>query len=136
MKKVVNDLDKLKDIKPPVEITGYSYNELFMIVGATILALVLVALIVYLFTKRHKKRVKLTREQKALKALKELKIEPSKEMLYTFSENAKIVTKDEDKKARLEKILQKLEAFKYNPNAPKPSNEILQEIREFIKDIK
>ncbi len=129
-------LSKLKDIKPNVEVTGYNYNELILIISSILAAILIAIGLIILYKRRLRRRVKLTREQKALKALKELKLEPTKQMLYRFSQNAKIVVKDEIMKQRLNEILEKIEQYKYNPNAPKVPSKIIKEIKEFIKDIK
>ena len=136
MDKLDSVLAKLKDIKPNVEVTGYNYNELLLIIAAILALILIVAVAIIIYKKRPKRRIKLTREQRALKALKELKLEPTKDMLYTFSQNAKIVVKDEAMKQRLDEILEKSDEYKYNPNAPKVPQELLKEIEEFIKDIK
>jgi type VI protein secretion system component VasK len=125
------ELSKLKDIKPLVEIADHSlWIFLAMILGFFIA----VALIWYLIKKpKRRKRRRLSPKELAIKALKELDFSDTKEAVYSFSTNIqKLLPKEKLDEHR--EFLRHIELYKYKKDVPSLSEADLKSIKELIKE--
>ena len=124
-------MEKLRDIKDIVEVNEYSFEILLAII---FFSLVLLFVIWYLFKNRRKKRRKLTKKEIALQNLKNINYENTKELVYTFTQNAYLFV-DEKNQDEFEKIENLIERYKYKKDIPQMQDE-KELIKEFVKKIK
>jgi hypothetical protein len=123
-------IEKLKDIKPNVIIPD---NSLIMLLSF-IFGLLIIAILLYLFFKKPKRRKKPTLEDIKLKELKVLDFSNDKEVAYKFTTNAYLFLNDKNKD-EYEKIVKRLEPYKYKKNTPPMPQELKNSIREFIRKL-
>lgn len=124
-------MEKLKDIKDIVEVQDYS---LYLFISLILVVFILIFLFLY-FLKKRKKRKKPTQKQIALKKLKELNYNHTKNTVYTFCENF-IFFVDEKNKIAFENLEKSLEKYKYKKDVDNLSQELKDEIKNMIKVIK
>ncbi len=126
----MNELDKLKDIKPPVEISDYSF--MILIVTIVVVLGTLTAGIYYL-VKHLKEKKKQNKRAYYYAKIKKLNFLDSKHTAYTISKYGKFLVEDENQKAILEKINQNLEVYKYTNIPPSLSDESKKLINMFME---
>ncbi len=130
-------LEKLKDIKPPVEVSDISFI-IFLI--ALFFVFFIVGTISYFVFKKYLKRRRKKRKnekERALENLKKIDFKDTKKAVYSFSENGYIAAKnDPEKLEKLKIILKDLEKYKYKKETPQLSKEDIKKMKEFIKAIK
>jgi len=124
----MNELAKLKDIKPNVEITDYLFFA--SLIALSIFVLILIYLIYRLFTKNKNES-----KQFYLNKLKNLNYEDSKKTAYEFSEYARFFLNEENRQ-EYETIYSMLEKYKYKPEVENLSEEVKEKIKKFIEEIK
>ena len=131
----MNELAKLKDIKPPVNIDT-TLQEIVIYAGAGVGLLVIAILIVllYLFLFKKKRR-KLSKKELALKALEQIDFNSTKDAVYTFSVNSQILASDENKE-ELNNLLKELQKYKYKKEVAKLSSSDIERMKKFIKKLK
>jgi len=131
----MNELAKLKDIKPAVNIDT-TLQEVAIYVGAGVGLIVIAVLIVLLYLLLFKKRKKrLSKKELALRALKSIDFNKTKDAVYTFSVNAqKLVS--EDNKKELEELLQALNKYKYKKEVASLAKEDIEKMKNFISKLK
>ncbi len=130
----MNELDKLKDIKPPVEVEGSFWLFLILII-LSLLLFGAIGYFLYKFLKRRKKRRK-TKRELALDALREIDFKDTKKAVYDFTENAFLaIEEDMEKEEKLKNILKELEIYKYKKDIPPLSKEHIKMMKKFIKEI-
>ena len=131
----MNELAKLKDIKPPVNIDTH-LQEIAIYAGAGVgllaVAILLVLLYLMLFKKRRKKP---TKEELALNALKNIDYSNTKDAVYTFSVNAQKLISQEDRD-KLEQLLRDLEKYKYKKEVSNLSSEDIEKMKNIIRNIR
>ncbi len=131
----MNELDKLKDIKPPVEVEGSFWLFLILII-LSLLLFGAIGYFLYKFLKRRKKRKK-TKRELALDALREIDFKDTKKAVYDFTENAFLLVEGNmEKEKKLKDILKELEIYKYKKDIPPLSKEHIKMMKNFIKEIK
>ena len=125
------ELSKLKDIKPLVEIQDHS---LWLFLAMILAFFIAVALIWYLIKKpKRRKRRRLSQKELAIKALKELDFSDTKEAVYSFSTNIqKLLPKERLDEYR--DFLRDIELYKYKKDVPKLNEDDLAKIKEIIKE--
>ncbi len=122
-------MDKLRDIKPLVEIPDYSiYLYLLFILVATTLAAVLVYMVVKALSKRKENRKK-----EILKRLKSLDLNDSKKVAYEITKYGKYIISDESRGRLYEDLVKKLTPYKYKKKVPPLDKEIKKEIKLFLR---
>jgi Tfp pilus assembly protein PilO len=119
----------LKDIKPNVPIIDWQWYVFLIFM---IILIIGILFLIYKFIKHRKKE---DLRKKALKELKELDFKNSKKTAYKFTKLAHMFVNEENK-TEYEKIVKKLEKYKYKPEVPDMDEEIIKEIKEFIREIK
>ena len=124
-------MEGLRDIKDIVEVQEYSFE---ILLSTALFSLILLFLIIYLLKNRGKKRKKLTQKEIALRDLQNINYKNTKEIVYTFSQNAHYFLTQENKK-EFEIIEKKIEKYKYKRDIPKMQGE-KELIQKFIKGIK
>jgi len=128
----MNELDKLKDIKPIVEVVDFSFYYLIALV--CILVLILIFGLYKYFTRVKKTKI-LTQNQIALKRLKQLDFEDVKNTVYSFSVDGFLFLNDKNRD-NFEALEEKLEQYKYKKDIPNLPNELKDELKQFIKGLK
>ncbi len=122
---------KLRDIKSIVEISDYS---LYYLIALAILVLLIIVMIVFLLT-RPKKRKKPTSKDIALKNLKNIDYRNSKNIAYCVVLNISLFTNDRNKN-EIEKLLEKLEVYKYKKRIPDMEETLKNDIKKIINGLK
>ncbi len=131
----MDELAKLKDIKPPVNIDTY-LQEVALYAGAGVGLLVVAILLVLLYLMLFKKKKrKLTKKELALKALKSIDYTNTKDAVYRFSVNAQKLIGSEDKE-ELEKLLKELEKYKYKKEVATLSSEDIEKMKKIVEKLK
>ena len=121
-------MEKLRDIKPLVEIPDFSfYIYLFFILLATLLA----ALFIYWIIKKiGQKRVD---ERKAILAeLQSLDLSDAKRVAYTITKKGKILVKDSSTLKIYQELLRRLARYKYKKEVPPLDEETKRYIKLFL----
>lgn len=128
----MSELDRLKDIKPPVEVVDVSF---WIILGATLLVLiVLLLLFIWLKSKKRVKRRRFDPTQDAKDRLKNIDFSDTKRAVYTFDEYLPVLIKDDEELLKEFEDLQKdLEKYKYKKDVPSLSKEDIIKMKELIK---
>ncbi|MCB9097737.1 hypothetical protein [Arcobacter sp. s6] len=125
-------MEELKDIKGIIEVPDYS---LWILISIIVTILFFIAITIYFFKNRRKKRKKLTLKQIAMKNLKEINFNDTKDTVYTFCENFQYFI-DEKNKESFEELQKELEMYKYKKEIEKISKELEDRIKSMIKEIK
>ena len=122
----------LKDIKPLVAVPDHS---LLILLGLMIALLIMIgALVAWLKRPKRRRRKKLSPKEKALQTLKAISFEDTKKSVYDFSENMHILIPDE-KKEQLQKLLKKLEVYKYKKEVPSLSDADKKVMKSMIEEV-
>ncbi len=119
----------LKDIKPIVEIPDNSLVILTIISFVVLIALVLVYL---LLKPKRKRKPKPTPRELALQKLKAIDFSNDKEVAYTFTTLAEEFLDKE----LYDKIISKLDIYKYKKDTPPMPKDLKEEIKRAIGGIK
>ena len=128
---MIDELSKLRDIKPPVEIDKFSWMPLIL---ATI---ILISILALFFWIKHKKTKKTFRRYNPIKEAKEklksIDFLDSKSTVYTFDEYLPILIK-EDKEAlkEFEELQKELQKYKYKKDVPPISEDDKEKIKRLI----
>ncbi len=133
----MDGLTKLKDIKPPVDIDTH-LQELILYAGAgfgLLLLAIAVVLIYLLIFKKRRRRKRLSPQELALKALKELDYSNTKDAVYNFSVNAQKLANSEQQ-SELQEILKNLEKYKYKKEVDSLSSSDINRMKEFIAKLR
>jgi len=126
----MNELDKLKDIKVAsiiqIDFLPYMYVVLAFV-------LFIFVIIVFIMFFKNKKRVKVTKEQLAKQALLTMDFTlDTKSIVYCFTVNGYECLEDKNKD-EFEQILQKLESYKYKKVVTQLSDELIEDMKDYIK---
>ncbi|BAF69516.1 hypothetical protein [Nitratiruptor sp. SB155-2] len=122
-------MQKLRDIKPIVEIPDYSFwLYLFFIVIVTLLAALLVYQLVKLLSRK-----KIDRRKEILQMLRNLDCNDSKKCAYLLTKYGKYLVTDESRVRLYEDLIRKLTHYKYKKNVPELPEDLKREIRLFLK---
>jgi len=120
----MNELAKLKDIKPLVQIPLHNEQHFNYWIFAVILALILILIILILFIKKH---LKIKKEKEKLLSL----INEPKKFAYEFNKAKKFVNKKNSK--LFEEIKKRLATYKYKKEVEPMDEETKKLIKEFLK---
>ena len=126
----MNNLDKLKDIKPSqiiqIDFTPY----IFMGIAIVLVGFIVIGLFIFF---KSKKRVRITRVQKAKNTLKSMDFKSdTKSIVYNFSVNG-YECLDDKNKDEFNQLLQKLEVYKYKQTVNKLPDDLISDMKEYIK---
>ena len=124
-------MEKLRDIKDIVDVVDYS---LYYLVAVFISLLFLTLFAIY-YIKKPKKQTKLTPRDIALQNLLSIDYEDEKSIAYQFTLNIDYFI-DQDNQKAIEKVLKKLEEFKYRKYVTKADRSIKKDIKKIIEAIK
>jgi hypothetical protein len=125
----MNDLAKLKDIKN-VEFIQVDFLPYYIGFG---LFLVFILLIFIIYFRLKKAKKKATKRQLAVINLKKMNFNnSSKTIAYNFTINGKICL-NEKFEDEYNSIVNKLKDFKYKRDVKNISNDLIDEIKEYIK---
>jgi hypothetical protein len=119
----------LKPIKPNVPITDWQW---FVFLFAISVLIIILSILIY--KKFFAKKPKSVREIR-LEKLQNLDFNDSKKTAYEFTRLAKYFLTEENEKL-YERIVKKLEKYKYKRQVPAIDEDTKKEILEFVKGIK
>ena len=122
----------LKDIKPLVTVPDYSLWALLSIMIA--LLVVGVGLYFWLRKPTRKRRKRRSQKEIACDALKAIDFKDTKKSVYDFSEYMRTLLPEGKEKA-FEKLLERLESYKYKKNIPSLSKEDKEAMQKMIKEV-
>ena len=106
-----NNVIKLHDIKPIVDVEEYSF---YYLLGGTILVIFLALAITYLSLKWYKKRTKYNKRKDYFKQLKKLNLKESKKTAYGITFYGILFKDDSPRHSEMFKnITKRLEKYKY-----------------------
>ena len=114
-------MPNINDIEPIITNNFSIYIYLFL----SLLITVLITLLILFFRYRKGKIKACKNPYESLDFSN-----PKKELLYQFT----IIAKEQNSSPKLEALLQELEPYKYSQNAKVIDEEIVDKIREFIKE--
>ncbi len=121
-------MEKLRDIKPLVEIPDFSfYLYIFFIMLATLLTVVV---IYWMIKKVSQKRE--DNRKKILQELQALDLNDPKKVAYTITKKGKILVKDSSSLKIYEELLRRLAKYKYKKNVAPLDNETKRYIKLFL----
>ena len=127
-----DELAKLKDIKPPVEVPDSSF-WLFLALIIAFLLLLLALFYWFKYKKSSKRRRRFDPVLEAKEKLKRIDFTDSKMAVYTFDEYLPVLIGDDEEMLKSFENLQKdLEKYKYKKDVPKLSEEDRLKIKNFI----
>jgi len=129
---IQNNLSQLKDIKPIVEVHDMS---LYYLIAIITLILAIGIFIAYKYFTRIKKSKKPTAKQIAFEKLKKLDYSHTKEVVYCFSVEGFLFVNEKNKE-QFQSLEKELENFKYKKDVENLPQNLIQEIKNFIKGIK
>jgi len=124
-------MEELKDIKDIVEVPEYS---LFILVGVTFFALLVISVAIYFFKNRRRRGKKPTTKEVALEALMNIDYHNAKEVVYTFEEKSLLFI-DEKNQEQFNLIKKELEVYKYKKDIPPLDKNAEKQIQAFIKGL-
>ncbi len=124
-------MEKLRDIKPLVEIPDYSfYLYLFLIFLATLAAALFVYLLIRIATKK-----KIDKRKQIVAQLNRLDLNDAKHTAYTITKLGRYVIKDSSSLRIYEELLKRLAKYKYKKEVPPLDDETKKYIKLFLKMI-
>ena len=125
-------MEELKDIKGFVEVPDESF--FYLIVSGVVLGL-LIAFVVWLvlwLRKPKRKSKRLSPKELAKLELKKIEFSDTKEAVYSFSENAQVISPNHP---ALLDLLPKLEEYKFKKEVPELSSEDIEKMKSIIKEL-
>jgi hypothetical protein len=127
-------MEKLKDIKPIINITNYDF---FYYIGFSLLSIIMIVIIIFLIRNKLKPETYkvISKEEQLYKELIDIDFKKQKEAIYLFSINAKFFKTEKNEKEYIE-IINFLEKYKYQKNTPDIKKEERDKIKKYIKEIK
>ena len=130
----MDNLDKLKDIKPIVNIPD---NSLYELIALTLFLVAILALIAFYLSKigvKRRKRVKLSNKEIAKNELKELDFTNSKDAVYKFDKYIRYFL-DQESLTKYKEFLDSLSIYKYKKDVPPLDKSSIEKIKEIIKEV-
>ena len=131
----MNDsLERLRDIKPPVEVPDHSLTLLILLA----LLLLAGAGVIYLFVRRGKRGNRRRRpdpKEIARRKLETIDFGNPKEAVYTFGEYLPLLMEDENLTERFERIAKELEKYKYRKEVPPLDDYDVKNMRKLIEKV-
>ena len=124
-------MEQLRDIKGLVEVTDYSLYYLLGLIGLAVIVLGVLGFFLY---KYLTKKEKMTQQKLAIEKLKELRIDGSKESIYSFTHLAQYAVNDQQKE-KLDEILTALESYKYKKEMPVLDAALKKKMEQFMKEV-
>ncbi len=124
-------MDKIRDIKPLVEISDYSfYLYLFLIIIFFLLLFIVFYKIVKIFSNK-----KIDKRKILIKKLKNIDFKDSKKAAYLITKIGRELVHDDRSYKIFEELLIRLQKYKYRKNPPKISEEVKRYLRLFIETV-
>ena len=124
-------MEKLRDIKDIVDVVDYS---LCYLVAVAICLLLLILFAIY-YIKKSQKRTEVTSKDIALQNLLSIDYQDEKSIAYQFTLNIDYFI-DKTNQEVIEKVLKRLEEFKYRKYVTKADRSIKKDIKDVIGAIK
>jgi len=124
-------MEELRDIKGLVEVTDYS---LYYLSALVLLGLILLLILGALLYRRVTRKRVLTQREVAIGRLKSFAFDDAKESVYAFSHLAQYAV-SESRREGLEKLLARLEPYKYRKEVPELDDELKAEMQRFIEEL-
>lgn len=128
-----DELAKLKDIKPPVEVPDFSF-WLFLALIITLLVSLLALFYWFKYKKGSKRRRHFDAKLEAKEKLKRIDFTDSKMAVYTFDEYLPILIGDNlELMQEFESLQRDLEKYKYKRDVPKLDKKDIIKMKTMIK---
>lgn len=127
-----NSLAQLKDIKSIVAVPDSSFY-IFVAIVVTLLALL--GYLLYRYFTRVKRTKRATPKELALKRLKEIDFNNTKELAYRLSVDGYLFV-NENNVDEFSAIESALEPYKYKKETQKLPQELIERVKKFIKGVK
>lgn len=122
-------MEKLRDIKPLVEIPDYSF---YLYLAVMLIVTLIIALIIfYLIRFFSKKRI--DKREQILKYLKSLSFDNPKRVAYAITKYGRFLVKDESSARLYEELVRKLTKYKYKKVVEPLDEELKKEIKLFLR---
>jgi len=128
-------MEKLRDIKGIVEVPDTSLWWLIGTAAAFILALLLLLWLYRTYFMPRRRRRRKSPEQIAAENLRAIDYGDTKEAVYTFSENMKLLADLKGPIPGLHEMLERLEKYKYKREVPPLSKEDKNRMQKMIKEV-
>ena len=125
-------MEELRDIKGFVEVPDESFFYLILSGFAVGLLLALLVWLVLWLRKPKRKSKRLSPKELAKLELQKIDFSNTKEAVYSFSENAQVISPNHP--ALLE-LLPKLEEYKFKKEVPELSSEDIEKMKSIIKEL-
>jgi len=127
-----NSLGQLKDIKSIVDVPD---NSLYILIAIISVVVIVVLFLAFKYFTRIKKTKQLTIKEIALKKLKNLDYENTKEIVYSFSVDGALFINEKNKE-QFELLEKELKNYKYKKIVEKLPNDLKDKIKNYIKGVK
>jgi len=124
-------MEELRDIKGLVAVPDYS---LYYLLGVVVLGLILLLIIGTLLYRRVTRKRVPTQREVAIGRLKSFAFDDAKESVYAFSHLAQYAVSESQREV-LEKLLARLEPYKYRKEVPELDDELKAEMQRFIEEL-
>ena len=125
-------MEELRDIKGFVEVPDESFFYLILSGFAVGLLLALLVWLVLWLRKPKRKSKKLSAKALAKLELQKIEFSDTKEAVYSFSENAQVISPNYP---ALLDLLPKLEEYKFKKEVPELSSEDIEKMKSIIKEL-
>ena len=125
-------MEKLRDIKDIVEVPDHS---LAILLGLITLALLIIAVGLYLFKNRRRRRKKPTVKEIAFQRLNSIDYNNAKEVVYIFEAEVEAFLNEQNRKI-FNELKEELKIYKYKKDIPPLDEQRVKKIKRFIKGLK
>ena len=125
-------MEELRDIKGFVEVPDESFFYLILSGFAVGLLLALLVWLVLWLRKPKRKSKRLSPKELAKLELQKIEFSDTKEAVYSFSENAQVIS---PKHPALLDLLPKLEGYKFKKEVPELTSEDIENMKSIIKEL-
>lgn len=120
-------IEDIRDIKPIFELSDYYFH----IAAALIFLLLLAAGAIFAYRFLKKKKSDMRGEY--IRRLKEIDLNDSKTAAYDMTKYLRLVALGTEEREMAEKIIQKLQAYKYAKDVPSLSDEVRSDYETFLE---
>ncbi len=124
-------MDRLKDIKPLVEISDFSF---YAYIFALIISFLLFFILFYKLMKIFKKK-RVDKRKEMIETLRNIDIEDSKRAAYTITKLGRELVWDDRSFKIFEELLRRLQRYKYKKEVSKLDDEVKRYLQLFLETV-
>ena len=125
----------LRDIKGLVEVPDTSLWQLLALIAAIVLLALIGAWLYTRYSGRRRRRRRKSPLENATERLWSIDYGDTKEAVYTFTENMKIIADRKGPIPGLEELLERLEKYKYRREVPNLGKEDKKAMQKMIEEV-